>query len=226
MCPTTLKRICRQYGINRWPARKIKKVNHSLKKLQVVIDSVHGADKALQLPSLYKEIANASCFEDNTQGNNIVHPVSEKDKRSFYVSSSSLSPSTRYLSPNSSPMEIASKEKDRGSGHGENSTREAPKWFSGSTSSLLHKEEKCVKVVCGSEKVRFRLKPPWRFQDLKQEIVRRCNIANNVSLNLKYMDDDSEWILLTCDADLQECIRVCNAANAHTVKISASLEST
>ncbi|OAY76132.1 Protein NLP1 [Ananas comosus] len=226
VCPTTLKRICRQYGINRWPARKIKKVNHSLKKLQVVIDSVHGADKALQLPSLYKEIANASCFEDNTQGNNIVHPVSEKDKHSFYVSSSSLSPSTRNLSPNSSRMEIASKEKDRGSAHGENSTREVPKCFSGCTSSLLHKEEKCIKVVCGSEKVRFRLKPPWRFQDLKQEIVRRCNIANNASLNLKYMDDDSEWILLTCDADLEECIHVCNAANAHRVKISASLGST
>ncbi|XP_014758418.1 protein NLP1 isoform X2 [Brachypodium distachyon] len=276
VCPTTLKRICRQHGINRWPSRKIKKVDHSLRKLQQIIDSVHGGETAFQLNNLYKDLTNTSVSSDNNLSGSITVPLTkqsnltefEKHRRhrlSNNAPSTSHSHSSCSQSSDSSPSCSGGATKDsppagvdlmKSGSHvrhnpiqtlqaenalinGHISVQEArgdllhnvnQKAIGGQHSSRSPSPPKQnsdigmrVKATFGSEKVRFRLKPESGFQELKQEMARRLSIVDTSSLIVKYLDDDSEWVLMTCDADLQECLHVYKLANIQTVKISIHL---
>lgn len=75
VCPTTLKRICRQHGISRWPSRKINKVNRSLKKIQTVLDSVQGVEGGLKFdPTTGGLIAASNIIQDNSPEDASPHP--------------------------------------------------------------------------------------------------------------------------------------------------------
>ncbi|KAK6939080.1 PB1 domain [Dillenia turbinata] len=277
VCPTTLKRICRQHGIKRWPSRKIKKVGHSLQKLQVVIDSVQGASGSLKIDSFYSNFPELAPPKSSETGpfstSKMDHPkkpsstqsgaralsplpavsksasssCSQSSSSSHSCSSGSQCPFTPNTMSSGDPIvaedftdgvlkwvksdaELHTPSKDganllpRAQSH--NSLKEHPSIENISPSQKnddqLFQEQSGwrVKVTHGEEKIRFRLQKQRRYEDLRREILRRFNVDDTGMVTLKYLDDDSEWVLLTCDADLEECMDINRSSECPTIKLS------
>jgi len=278
VCTTTLKRICRQHGIKRWPSRKIKKVGHSLQKLQLVIDSVQGASGSFQIDSFYSKFSDLS--SPNLSGTTLISTLNQVDNPvslSIQPDRDSLSPEGASKSPSSSCSQssysshscsslseqqhhtnnVAAGNKDSLVGEdsvdvvlkrirseaelksliqdnksklmprsqsqetlGEHPKTEYRKSLLKTTRKVSQKEDAYrVKVTFGDEKTRFRLPKNWCYEDLVQEIARRFNVSEMSKFDIKYLDDDYEWVLLTCDADLEECIDVSQSSETSTIKL-------
>ncbi|KAI4317034.1 hypothetical protein L6164_024946 [Bauhinia variegata] len=275
VCTTTLKRICRQHGIKRWPSRKIKKVGHSLQKLQLVIDSVQGGSGAFQIDSFYSNFAELAT--PNLTGTSLLSAAKQNDSHNANPSATEAEPG--MLSPSKSPSSsgsgsgsqssfsshsfssiseqrhltlkqnvASSKDQDCSGGGVLKRVRSEAKLKGSSLDGAMHlprsqsqealgqhpkveflqprthqvaqnqKEDPFrVKVTYGDEKSRFRMPKNCAYEDLLGEISKRFNIDDMSKFDIKYLDDDSEWVLLTCAADLEECIDVCQS---RTIKLS------
>ncbi|KAK2660893.1 hypothetical protein Ddye_007426 [Dipteronia dyeriana] len=275
VCPTTLKRICRQHGIQRWPSRKIKKVGHSLQKLQLVIDSVQGGSGAFPIGSFYTNFPElASPNLSGTSPFSTSRPTDHQKPESMLQPKGGILSPQATKSPSSSCSQNSSSSQCYSSGTQQlpsafcvagvedpmaadssgdvvlkrvrsdielHTSSRGPKPLSRSQShkslgeqpnpdtlplpeigGLISQEidAQRVKITYGDEKIRFRLQHNWKLRDLLIEISRRFNIDDMHMFDLKYLDDDAEWVLLTCDDDLEECIDVCRSSQSHTIKLS------
>ncbi|GER57756.1 plant regulator RWP-RK family protein [Striga asiatica] len=231
VCPTTLKRICRQHGITRWPSRKIKKVGHSLKKLQVVIDSVEGAHSSIQLDSFYNnfpQLISSNPPESSNFSTPNITTVPISTSSSSYCLSNGLQKGER-LKRAQSEAKLHENTRDRTkqilirSNSHKNLREYSPVETRPVTKNNIIAQNVAttirVKASLGDENVRFKLKPMWDFKDLQEEVFRRFEIGNG---SLKYLDDDAEWVLLACDEDLEECIDIHRSFNMQTVRLSVS----
>lgn len=249
VCPTTLKRICRQHGITRWPSRKIKKVGHSLKKLQLVIDSVQGAEGAIQIGSFYAsfpELSTAtgpySNSDHNINNNNTSSCFSAcsfaanhngGDHHHLLMTENQLAPETLMLRRahseadqlHASIMQHDEDAKQYFTTTNNNASKRGVStsgWNSSvsPSSSQLERGGFRVKATFMDEKIRFSLQPVWCFRDLQMEIARRFNLNDMSNLVLKYLDDEGEWVVLGCDADVEECKDLHRSSQTRTIRLS------
>ncbi|CAA0823210.1 Protein NLP2 [Striga hermonthica] len=235
VCPTTLKRICRQHGITRWPSRKIKKVSHSLKKLQVVIDSVEGADGSIQLDSFCNNFPQLISSNPPEKSSNLSTPniktiVPISASSSSHCFANNLQKGER-LKRAQSEAKLHEHSRDRAeqilirSNSHKNLQDDSPVETRPVTKNNIIAQNVAtlrVKAALGEENVRFKLKPMWGFKDLQEEVFRRFDIGIGSGFSLKYLDDDGEWVLLTCDEDLEECVDIHRSFNMQTVRLSVS----
>ncbi|XP_051195266.1 protein NLP3-like [Lolium perenne] len=175
VCPTTMKRICRQHGISRWPFRKISKVNRALGKIRA-IESVDCSPKpatasssSRRAPAPHLPCAPSALAEDtSSQGSSQDPPPLTK---------TALGKSLLQRS-------------------------------NGAAGELV-----TIKASYKGDIVRFRVPCSAGVAAVKEEVAKRLGLDAG-AFDVKYLDDDHEWVLLSCDADFQECLDVAPASAA------------
>ncbi|CAN0840897.1 Protein NLP6 [Linum grandiflorum] len=83
-----------------------------------------------------------------------------------------------------------------------------------SASPVRDHEEKSmiVKATYKQDMIRFRIGTRCGMMELKEEVGKRLKLEVGV-FEVKYLDDDNEWVKIVCDADLQECIDITSGNN-------------
>nr|XP_017227209.1 PREDICTED: protein NLP6-like isoform X2 [Daucus carota subsp. sativus] len=75
-----------------------------------------------------------------------------------------------------------------------------------------------VKVTYDAGTIRFELPSSSGIAELENSVIERLHL-NRKSFSLKYQDDEDDWINITCDKDVQECMKVSRSFNKPTIKM-------
>lgn len=88
---------------------------------------------------------------------------------------------------------------------------------------ILVKEVKTVTIKASYKEdiIRFRLSLSCGILKLKEEVAKRLKLEMG-TIDIKYLDDDHEWVLIACDADLQECADVSRSAGSNIIRLLVS----
>ncbi|KAF7829481.1 protein NLP4 isoform X1 [Senna tora] len=212
VCTTTLKRICRQHGIKRWPS-------HSFYSNFPKLASPNLSTGMPQNPSTTQPESKSpttSCSESSISSHSC-SSASEQQPQTRKVDGAlkrvRSEAELKWLSEDKAKV-LPRSQSHKALGFG-NNLKTAQK-----EDGMAHSHSHRVKITYGDEKARFRMPKNWGYTHLLQEIAKRFNINDITNFYIKYLDDDSDWVLLTCDADLEECIYIAQSSATATIKLS------
>ncbi|CAN1779105.1 Protein NLP6 [Linum perenne] len=208
VCPTTMKRICRQHGISRWPSRKINKVNRSLTKLQKVIESVQVPPDA----SFRSTPLTTTSSQLPVDVSSIPWPSNHNEQLHIgingfqdQIQNVGSSPESTTKSDNSTSH--GSCEGSLAATNESDPAKDQVPSESGSPTREQEEKNVIIKARYKEDMIRFRIRTRCKMMELKEEVGKRLKLGVGV-FEVKYLDDDNEWVTIVCDADLEECIDI------------------
>ncbi|KAL0366670.1 UNVERIFIED_CONTAM: protein NLP8 [Sesamum radiatum] len=74
-----------------------------------------------------------------------------------------------------------------------------------------------VKATYKEDTIRFKFEPAAGCIQLYEEVAKRFNLQMG-HFQLKYLDDEEEWVMLVSDSDLQECLEILDFVGSRSVK--------
>lgn len=285
VCPTTLKRICRQHGISRWPSRKINKVNRSLQKIQNVINSVQGVEGALKfdpytgclvaavstpgkpalttvekkgrdvMPTFHHNAQEHSAVKMELEYSSIGRSNSgtstcqlKRETDDLGILSNDCTGDLKFTFPDGRPLPYANMQGAPGlslvtfdkmiinaevdEGNIEQSRPSSSSMTdSSSGSASSHPRSKksktlifqtgpsiTVKATYKDDTVRLKFLLSMGSHYLLEEIAKRFKLLTG-TFQVKYKDDEEEWVMLENDADLQECVDIFETVGSRSLKL-------
>ena len=75
-----------------------------------------------------------------------------------------------------------------------------------------------VKVRYRDDTIRFKVSFHSMYADIQEQVARRFRLKMD-TFDLKYLDDDEEWVMFTCNADLEECFDILKSSGGSHIKL-------
>jgi frataxin-like iron-binding protein CyaY len=78
-----------------------------------------------------------------------------------------------------------------------------------------------IKASFKEDVIRFRFPCSSSVMILKDEVAKRLRMDAGM-FDIKYLDDDHEWVKLACNADLEECMEISRHSGTHVIRLLVS----